>query len=246
MPLVPYREPRRAAERQAGGGLTPELVIRALGPFVSDERKRRIEEVLRGRLASVTVVLENLYDPHNGAAVLRTCEGLGLHHVHVVEGSEPFFFSRKVSQSAHKWLAVYLYPTVDECLGALRGAGFRCWAALPPGRVGGCGPGLDVLDADGPTALVFGNEHAGLSARAVELCDGRFAIPMHGFCESLNLSVSVALALRPLVDRRRAHLGRSGDFGADALRRLRAGYYALSTPHAVELVLRQLAEGRTG
>jgi tRNA (guanosine-2'-O-)-methyltransferase len=267
LPLVPYRSTGARSDLEHGapgvtdGRLTPELVVGALGPFLSDERKRRIEHVLRGRLASVTVVLENLYDPHNGAAVLRTCEALGLHHVHVVEGSEPFFFSRKVSQSAHKWLTVYLHPTVDACLGALHGAGFRCWAAVPPPlrsiapATAPSGaheapvrpflhhtlhpPGL-TLPAGCPTALVFGNEHAGLSARAVELCDGRFGIPMHGFCESLNLSVSVAVALRPLVDGRRAHLGRTGDLGAEALRRLRAGYYALSTPRAVELVLRQL------
>jgi tRNA (guanosine-2'-O-)-methyltransferase len=234
LPLVPHGRAPRAAPR----GLSAERVVEALAPILSPERKRRIEEVLDRRLASVTVVLENLYDPHNGAAVLRTCEGLGLHHVHVIEGSEPFFFSRKVSQSAHKWLAVHLYPTIEDCVAVLRGAGFRLYGAVPPMRgTGARGAPLEVLR---PTALLFGNEHAGLSARALAACDGWLSIPMHGFSESLNLSVSVALALHPLVSRRREELGRPGDLPAAARTQLRAAYYALSTPHAADLVLRHL------
>ncbi len=219
--------------------LTPELVIRAVYPILSDQRRRRIERVARERLSSVTVVLENLYNPHNGAAVLRTCEALGLLHVHVVEGGEAFRFSRKVSAHAHNWLNVYIHASIRSCMAWLHQRGFVCWATVPPDRVQGA-EGDPRVRGDRPAALVFGNEHAGLSPEAISLCDGRFTIPMQGFTESLNLSVSAALALHPTVVQRRAFLGRPGDLDADSLIRLRAAYYARSTAHAVPLILRHL------
>ncbi len=226
-------------------GLDPAEVVRLLAPFLSAGRRRLIEEVLRRRLVSLTVVLENLYDPHNGAAVLRTCEAMGLLHVHVVESEEAFHFSRKVSQNAHKWLSVYLYPSVDECLGTLREWGFECWAAVPPPRPRTPGaaawPGPPV-EVEGPLALVFGNEHAGLSRRALELCPARFSIPLHGFSESRNLSVSAAVTLSRVVEARRARLRGQSELDGEALSRLRAGYYALGTPHAAELVLAGLRQ----
>lgn len=220
--------------------LTPAEVVRRLGPFLSAGRRRRIEEVLRQRLVSVTVVLENLYDPHNGAAVLRTCEAMGLLHVHVIESEEVFYFSRKVSQNAHKWLSVYLYPSADQCLGTLQRWGFECCAAVPPPRTrqpGAAARPWSRLEVERPLALVFGNEHAGLSKRALELCSVRFSIPLHGFSESLNLSVSAAVILNRVVEARRARLRGQGELGGEALVRLRAGYYALSVPHAAEIVL---------
>jgi tRNA (guanosine-2'-O-)-methyltransferase len=177
-------------------GLDPAKVVRLLAPFLSTGRRRLIEEVLRRRLVSLTVVLENLYDPHNGAAVLRTCEAMGLLHVHVVESEEAFHFSRKVSQNAHKWLSVYLYPSVDECLGALQRWGFECWAAVPPPRPHTPGaaawPGPPV-EVERPLALVFGNEHAGLSRRALELANELYT-------KGLGEFVNVLLAERTLFE----------------------------------------------
>jgi tRNA (guanosine-2'-O-)-methyltransferase len=214
--------------------LDPQLVIRYLAPHLTEGRKARIDEVLRHRLFHTTVVLENLYDPHNGAAVLRSCEALGLLHVHVVEGDEPFFFSRKVSRSAHKWLNVYLHPSAESCLRYLQRAGFACWAAVPPQRHAAeqSGP---PLGTGSPLALVFGNEHAGLSASALSFCPHRFAIPMHGFTESLNLSVSVAISLYAVVHQ--AGPATRTPLPQPLADRLRAAYYAQSTAHAVEILL---------
>jgi len=237
--------------------LSPELVIEAVAPVLSDQRRRRIERVARQRLWGVTVVLERLYDPHNGAAVLRTCEALGLLHVHVVEGGEAFRFSRKVSTCAHHWLNVYIHPSIERCVAWLRRRGFACWATVPPDLVRGAGgPGAAGAGEGGgngaggggatgarPVALMFGNEHAGLTAEAIALSDRRLTIPMQGFTESLNLSVSAALALHPAVARRRAYLGRPGDLTGAGLNRLRAAYYAQSTAHAAPLILRHLARG---
>ena len=163
--------------------------------------------------------------------------------MHVVGFSEPFAPSRKVSLNAHKWLAVYLHEGIDDCLVYLREAGYRCLAAVPPAVDAPPPPELSIA-ADRPVALVYGNEHMGLSDRALELCDGRFSYAMHGFCESLNLSVSVAVTLSRVVERRRQLLGRVGDLPPTALGQLRAAYYALSTPHTASLVERSLA-GRT-
>lgn len=216
--------------------LTCAEIARVLAPFLSAPRRERIERVLRQRLVSVTVVLENLYDPHNGAAVLRTCEALGLLHVHIVESAKAFFFAPKVSQKAHKWLNVYLYPSVEECLGTLQGWGFSCWAAVPPPRGAEPPPPGPPAEEPGPLALVFGNEHLGLSSRALQLCGERFSIPLYGFSESLNLSVSVATTLSRVVEARRARLGQQSELSGEALEQLRAGYFALGTRHAAELV----------
>jgi len=237
---MPHLRPgRRAARPPEDPRLTPELVVRAVTPLLSDERRRRLERVLRQRLFSVTVVLENLFDPQNGAAALRTCEAMGLTDVHVVEEREVFSASPRVCKCADKWMNVHHHPTAAGCLDTLTAWGFSCFAALPPELGGATGSG-DWPAADRPVALVFGNEHYGLSDAAVERCEGRFAIPMQGFMESLNLSVSVAITLAEMTRRRREHLGSPGDLPDHALRQLRAGYYGRSVRHAAEVVLREL------
>jgi len=217
-------------------------VVRRLTPYLRPARRRRLEKVLARRLASVTVVIERPYDPHNGAAVLRTAEALGLTHVHIIEGEQGFSFSRKVTISAHKWLDIYLHPDTDSCVRMLREAGFERWAALPPdvkadkARGVVLEPGMS-LPLTRPVALFFGNEHAGLTEEAVAGCDARFSLPMQGFTESYNLSVSVALSLQLFCAQRRAQLGRTGDLPPEAMIRLRAAYYARSTRHAVPLLM---------
>lgn len=240
---MPHLKPGRRHTPPPDPRLTPALVVRALGPLLSSRRRLRIERVVRHRLASVTVVLENLYDPHNGAAALRTCDAMGLTDVHVVEEREVFSASPKVCQRSDKWINVHHHPTAGSCLETLRAWGFVCYAALPPRREGRVAadpwPG-----GERPVALVFGNEHYGLSEAAAELCDGSFSIPMRGFVESLNLSVSVAVSLSEMTRRRRLHLGRAGDLLEPHLGRLRAGYYARSVRHPVEVVLHELERGR--
>lgn len=220
--------------------LDPRQVERLLAPLLSEARKRRIERVLRRRLFTVSIVLENLHDPHNGAAALRTCEALGLLHVHVVQTRDPFPISGKVSQRAHKWLNVHFHESIEACLGRLKAWGFQCWATVPP-MLHPETRGVSV-PADGPVALVYGNEHSGLSPRAVDLCDGLYAIPMYGFTESLNLSVSVAVSLREITERRRAHLARPGDLPRRAHQQLRAAYYAAATPFAADVLYKALEQ----
>jgi len=206
---------------------------------MSSRRRRRIDRVLAHRLASVTVVLENLRDPHNGAAALRSCEAMGLTDVHVVEEKERFDASPKVSKRSDMWINVHHHATAESCLERLRAWGFRCFAALPPDLDLAVGQGAWPA-ADRPVAMVFGNEHYGLSQAAVDLCHGRFSIPMFGFMESLNLSVTVAVTLSEITRRRRQQLGRPGDLPPRYLEQLRAGYYARAVDHAADVIWRQL------
>jgi tRNA (guanosine-2'-O-)-methyltransferase len=217
----------------------PEDVLAALGPLLTDERKARIEEVLAARLGGLTVVLENLHDPHNGAAALRSVEGFGLSELHVVESNEPFRFAHSVPIGCDKWVALTKYKTFAACADTLHARGFKLYAAVP-----GAEMTLSDIDAATPAALVFGNEHDGLSELARSACDATFSIPMTGFTQSFNLSVSVSLGVYETARRRRAALGQPGDLPDEERARLRAEWYALSMDRraAAGLVARYVSE----
>jgi tRNA (guanosine-2'-O-)-methyltransferase len=222
--------------------MDPSRVCEILAPFVSPARQQRIDAVLGERLAGLTVVIENLHDPHNGAAALRSVEGFGLTTLHVVEQAEPFRFSSKVSQGCEKWVELRRHADFASCARALHDEGFALYAALPPG---GATVAVDALPPDRPIALVFGNEHAGLTPAAIAACDGAFTIPMQGMTASFNLSVSVALGVFTCARRRRAALGGHGDLDAAALLALRARWYTLSVD-AADLILERVQRDTGG
>jgi tRNA (guanosine-2'-O-)-methyltransferase len=222
--------------------VTDEEIIAALDPFLSDARKARIDEVLGQRLSGLTVVLQNLHDPHNGAAALRSVEGFGLTTLHVVEETERFKFSSKVSQGCEKWVDIRRHADFAGCARALHDEGFALHAALPPA------PGVvavDALDVAGNVALVFGNEHAGLTPEAVAACDGAFTVPMQGFTASFNLSVSVALGVFACARKRRAGLGGRGDVDPATIVQMRARWYRLSVD-AADLILARVSRDTPG
>jgi tRNA (guanosine-2'-O-)-methyltransferase len=194
-----------AAELRAHLDTLP--LARALFAELSEHRARRAVDVAAARLAGITVVLENISDPHNASAVLRTCEGLGVATMHVVEQPNRWEKNKAIARSADDWITVARHQGLARCLGDLSAGGFALYAA----DVGsGCVSIADV-DVTRPVALVFGSEHSGLSKRALALTDHRFTIPMHGMVESFNVSVSAAVALWELTSRRRRHLGAAGD-----------------------------------
>lgn len=177
----------------------PRRIVEALAPYVSRARQARLRSVLDARSRSVTLVLEEVVNDHNGAAILRTADALGLMEVHVVPGPDGFKVSRKVAQGSQKWLDAHRHEDVDACYAALRRRGFEVWASA----VHGDARSVDELPADRPLALVFGNEHDGVSAPALEAADGCFHVPMYGFVESLNVSVAAALTLSEVTRARR-------------------------------------------
>lgn len=238
MPI--FRAPQQPAPSAPHPALEPAAIVRALAPVLAPRRRRRIDAVVAQRLWSVTVVLEAPHDPHNAAAVLRSCEALGLLEVHIVPAAGSFAFSRRVTQHADKWLNVYLHRSVEACLQSLGDAGFLCCAARPPPLAGAAAASASSLPTGRPLALVFGNEHAGLSAAAAAACSHRFHLPMYGFGESLNLSVAAALAVATAVEERRRWNGSPGDLPATERERLRAAYYVRATTHGVSRLLASL------
>jgi tRNA (guanosine-2'-O-)-methyltransferase len=197
-----------------------ERVCAALAPLIAEPRRKRIDQILEARLAGLTIVLERLHDPHNGAAALRSCEAAGVGVIHVVESAERFRFSEKVTQGCERWLELHRHRDTAAAVAALRAHGFRLAAAVP-----GATATLDDLDARLPTALWFGNEHDGLSSQACAAADVAFGLPLFGMTRSLNLSVAVALALFRAAERRRAALGQPGDLDATVQAGLRARWY---------------------
>lgn len=172
-----------------------------LAQFVTAHRQRRIEEVLRWRTRHLTVMLEDVYQPHNASAVLRTCEIFGVQDVHIVERENKFRPNRDIALGAPQWLTLHRYRDGKKRSGtaqgfqALRAGGYHVAAmtlqedSMP----------LASLPLEQPLALCFGTEEDGLSAEAHDLADSLVHLPMYGFTQSFNISVTVALALQTLV-----------------------------------------------
>lgn len=222
--------------------LGPEAVIDALVPLLSEDRMKRIDEVLAARLGSLTAIVEDTYDPHNAAAAVRTTEALGLTEFHAVEPPDGNRFRavKGITRGCDRWIELVRWPTFADAATALHARGFRVVATIP-----GATDTIHTVPVDQPLAVAFGNEHDGLSAAAVAACDGSIAIPMFGFTRSFNLSVSVGLVMSRLAERRRAALAAEGDLPADRMLRLRARWYALKIKGAVGVVERVDAETRS-
>ena len=214
----------------------PDAVVAALTPILTDDRRQRIEDVLSARLSSLTVILENLYDPHNGAAAIRSVEALGLTSVQVIEAATPFSAASGVTIGAQKWIDVHKHVSVRDCVQAVRDRGMSLCATVP-----GAGRTVADLDPSIPQAVAFGNEHDGLTGELIAACDESVSIPMFGFTRSFNLSVSVALMMSELAARRRGHLG-GGDLDESTRARLRARWYFLGVRGAGEIVAKHVSK----
>ncbi|HEY0190534.1 MAG TPA: RNA methyltransferase [Kofleriaceae bacterium] len=204
------------------GAYGPEAVCAALAPLLTEDRVARIDQVLAARLASVVTVVEDTYDPHNAAATIRTSEAIGLMDLHVIEQVHRFQVAAGVTIGAHRWLELHRWPAPEAAVAGLKARGFRVLATLP-----GAPNTIDDVDVREPVAVMFGNEKTGLSDAAVAACDGAIGVPMYGFTESFNLSVTVALAMTRIAARRREVIGALGDLPDERRRVLRARWFAL-------------------
>lgn len=213
----------------------PARVREVLAELLSAERAARIDQVLRHRLSSITAIVEETYDPHNAAATIRTAEALGLSDLHVASPRADFR-AKGVTRGTDLWIDVHSWTSFPDCAQALRQRGFRVIATLPDAA-----DDLSTIDLAGPVAVAFGNEHEGLSAQAIAACDGAVRIPMFGFAESYNLSVSVALVLSQLGARRRAMLAPAeGDLAEERRERLRARWYGIKQRAVTTILERAL------
>lgn len=159
----------------------------------TEARIAKIKNVLEKRQLDLTVVMENVHDPHNVSAVLRTCDSVGIFEVFLIYHSGQKFpdLSKRSSASAVKWIKLNFFDNVEECFNLLHQRGFKIFTtALTRDSVS-----LYSLDLTEKVALVFGNEHTGVSELAVTLADGNFRIPQVGMVESLNISVACAVSL---------------------------------------------------
>lgn len=158
----------------------------------SEKRTERIISVLTKRQLSLTVVLENIHDPHNVSAIFRTCDATGIGEVSLIYNEEKFpKIGKKSSASAFKWVDKKKFRSVKECYADLRNDGFRIYASA----INENSKNLYDLDLTGKTAIVLGNEHRGVSKDAASNADDIFLIPMHGMVQSLNVSVAAAVIL---------------------------------------------------
>ncbi len=200
-------------------------VIGALEPLLTETRRERLKTTLERRLASVTLVLDNPHDPHNGSAVLRSCDAFGLQRLHVLCEHEPFLTSRQVAKGTQRWVDVFEHATSERLLDSLGNEGFRIVVTHPCGNLS-----LDDLPSLERVALVLGNEHSGVSAKLTEAAHDSVAIEMRGFVESLNVSVSAALILQA------ATKGRSGDLTTPERENIYARWLRNSVPRADEIL----------
>ena len=169
------------------GRLDPAIVCRALEPFLVEGRRERIDAIIDARLGGLTLMIENLHDPHNGAAVLRSAEAFGIQTVHVVEAAEKFRFSSDVSQGCEKWLDIERHPTFAAGRARLHAAGFALYAAVPDTATA-----LQDLDFGRPDAIAIGTEPAGLRAAAIAGADARLPTTLAGMTPRLTCPVAAA------------------------------------------------------
>ena len=163
---------------------------------ITDERKALFKELIQKRTKYLTVVLENIYQPLNASAVLRSCDCFGIQDVHVIENYNEFKPDREVAMGASNWLTVNRYDKNEnntlDCIQSLKNKGYKIVATSPHNSQ------TDLINFDlskGKTALFFGTEVEGLSDVVLENADEHLHIPMYGFTESFNLSVSAAICL---------------------------------------------------
>lgn len=171
----------------------PQL-LRYLEGFMTPERKARFLEVLAQRTKFITVAIEDVYQMHNASAVVRSCEVFGIQEAHVIESKYGQRLDSKIAMGAEKWVDVMRYETTQSCIDTLKKEGYKIIATSP--HANDCL--LENFKIEEKTALFFGTERSGLSKEVLDQAEGYLKIPMNGFTESLNISVSAAIILRTL------------------------------------------------
>jgi tRNA (guanosine-2'-O-)-methyltransferase len=170
---------------------------------LSPEQKEKLEQILKNRTKYLTVVVEDLYQAQNASSIVRTCENLGVQDIHAIEMRNSFILDEQISQGAGKWLNISRYNNTEACLKKLKAEGYKIIATTPHKE----DFNLEQLPVDNKLALVFGTEEKGLTEFAIKSADQFMKIPMYGFTESLNISVSLAVSVYHLIEKiRRVNL----------------------------------------
>ncbi|MGY6521185.1 MAG: TrmH family RNA methyltransferase [Mongoliitalea sp.] len=178
----------------------PKSFFEYLSNYVTPHKRQLIEQVLAQRTRYFTVVLEDIYKPHNASAVLRTADCFGIQDIHIIEKEHSYEVNPYVVRGAAQWVDIHKYSderktAVSDCFHHLREQGYQIIATSPdPGSIS-----IHELDVSQKIALVFGNEHAGISDEVKSSADQLVHIPMMGFTESFNISVAASIFLFDLI-----------------------------------------------
>lgn len=170
--------------------------------FITPERHERFMEILKERTTHFTVATEDVYQMHNTSAVIRSCDVFGIQHAHLIEEKFGKRIDSNIAMGAQKWVDVHRHQNAQDCMDSLRAQGYKIIATTPHDN--SCL--IDDFDITQKSAFFFGTERKGLSDEVMEQADGYLKIPMVGFTESLNISVSVAIILHTVTQK----LKRSG------------------------------------
>lgn len=166
----------------------------------TEKRKQKIISVITARQPSLKIVLENIHDPHNVSAIFRTCDAAGVPKVCLIYNHDTFpKIGKKTSASAFKWVETEKFKEVKECYKKLKEDGFKIFAS----SISKESKDFYEIDFTGKCAVVFGNEHSGISEEAESLADEKFVIPMYGMVQSLNVSVAAAVVLYEVLRQRK-------------------------------------------
>ena len=176
--------------------MVDQQLLTYLETFISEERKERFLSVLKMRTKYITVAAEDVFQMHNTSALIRSCEVFGIQEAHVIEGRFGKRLDKNIAMGAQQWVDIYRYKETTDCIAALRQQGYKIIATSP--HEDSCL--LQNFKLDGKTALFFGTEKEGLSPAVLNAADGFLKIPMVGFTESLNVSVSAAIILQQLSE----------------------------------------------
>jgi tRNA (guanosine-2'-O-)-methyltransferase len=168
-----------------------------LKTIVTESKQKKIEEVITSRTNHVTLILEDLFQDHNISATLRSAEIFGVQNVHIIEQRNNYTINTGIAMGASKWLHVHRHQSTIDALQAAKHMGYTIVATVPSSHA----ISIEKVPLDNKIALIFGTEYAGLTRDALDYADIAVTIPMFGFTESFNVSVSAALCLQSIINR---------------------------------------------
>jgi tRNA (guanosine-2'-O-)-methyltransferase len=177
-----------------------QLVLNEFYKIITPSKVNMFDNIAAQRTKHLTVVLENVYQEHNASAVLRSCDCFGIQELHVIEKDNQYKIQRDIALGAGRWVDLYNYNTGSQpsldCIHKLRKQGYKIVATSPHAQ-----KTINDIEIDSPMALVFGTERRGISDEINHLSEELIRIPMYGFTESFNVSVSAALTLNTIRNR---------------------------------------------
>jgi tRNA (guanosine-2'-O-)-methyltransferase len=174
-------------------------LLHYLEGFITENRKEGFLRVLQNRTKHFTIAMEDIFQLHNTSAVMRSCEVFGIQELNVIEQKFGKRIDTEIAMGAQKWVDVFRYNSVQSCMDEMRAKGYQIIATTP--HDDSCL--LHEFDITKPAALFFGTERDGLSQEVLDQADGFLKIPMVGYTESLNISVSAAIIIQDITNRLR-------------------------------------------